>query len=151
MHMLNTWNNSKIIFRICMLFYWRSYTLPACLATSSIRQMSACISITVSTPRQQSTLAQRRYCRPDVGPTLAQPTLLSGLVSPTQSSIWSWLTLVFCTFHATDMFCKSRVLCNLRKVGKECLVGWAVEQLLVGKWSHSTINTFVFLCDRMLW
>ena len=25
------------------------------------------------------TLAQRRYCRPDVGPTLAQPTLLSGV------------------------------------------------------------------------
>ena len=24
------------------------------------------------------TLAQRRYCRPDVGPTLAQPSLLSG-------------------------------------------------------------------------
>ena len=24
------------------------------------------------------TLAQRRDCRPDVGPTLAQPTLLSG-------------------------------------------------------------------------
>ena len=24
------------------------------------------------------TLAQRRYCRPDVGPMLAQPTLLSG-------------------------------------------------------------------------
>ena len=33
-------------------------------------------------PRQQHrlapTLAQRRYCRPDVGPTLAQPALLSG-------------------------------------------------------------------------
>ena len=37
------------------------------------------------------TLAQRRYCRPDVGPTLAQPSLLSGYVSQNRTAgKWSW-------------------------------------------------------------
>ena len=35
--------------------------------------------VIASHPRQQCRLVQRWYCRPDVGPTLAQPSLLSGM------------------------------------------------------------------------
>ena len=41
------------------------------------------------------TLAQRRYCRPDVGPTLAQPSLLSGNAADADVAVVTTATTFF--------------------------------------------------------
>ena len=58
------------------VYIWVQWVISGHLLLSIYNAVVAMLTLTAM--KVDPTLAQRRYCRPDVGPTLAQPTLLSG-------------------------------------------------------------------------
>ena len=60
------------------LILWKQNMFPIIFYVFSTLMWCWLLTLILMEPRQQWRLAHRRYCRLDVGPTLAQPTLLSG-------------------------------------------------------------------------
>ena len=70
-----------------LLDHWFITALPGILHTLHRLKMPSASHHSNFIPRQQCWLAQRRYCRPGVGPSLSQPTFPSGLSLYTLYSI----------------------------------------------------------------